>query len=183
MKIAAINAVPYGSTARIMVDIARIAEENGHVCMTFSGYSTHPAPFMPSRHRVIGGFFQKALHLLLAKLTGYAGKYSVVAPMRLLKRLAQEKIECVHLHNLHGWYLNLPMLFHWVKKNRIKVIWTLHDCWPFTGHCPHFDMIDCQKWQKGCFSCPQYRAYPESFFDNSKFMYRLKKNGLLVLMI
>ena len=40
-----------------------------------------------------------------------------------------------HLHNLHGCYLNLPMLFHALQQMHKPVLWTLHDCWPFTGHC------------------------------------------------
>ena len=67
------------------------------------------------------------------------------------------------------------MLFNYIKKYNIRTIWTLHDCWAFTGHCPHFDMIGCDKWKTCCCECPQYKEYPKSFFDNSKYMYKLKK--------
>ena len=81
----------------------------------------------------------------------------------------------IHLHNLHGWYINFPLLFKYIKKNNIRVIWTLHDCWTFTGHCPHFDMIGCEKWKTGCYQCPQIGEYPASYADISKWMYKHKK--------
>jgi len=67
------------------------------------------------------------------------------------------------------------MLFSYMKKNKISVIWTMHDCWAITGQCPHFIMAQCDKWKTGCHSCPLYKQYPESAFDDSKRMYKLKK--------
>jgi glycosyltransferase involved in cell wall biosynthesis len=81
----------------------------------------------------------------------------------------------IHLHNIHNDYINLPMLFRYIKKRNIKIIWTLHDCWSFTGHCPHFVYDQCKKWRTGCYQCPRYRLYPKTIFDNSSFMWRLKK--------
>ena len=72
-------------------------------------------------------------------------------------------------------YINLPLLFKYIKKHNVKVVWTLHDCWSFTGQCPHFDIIGCDKWLTGCYSCPQYRDYPSSFVDRTKLMYKKKK--------
>lgn len=69
----------------------------------------------------------------------------------------------------------MPLLFKYIKAHSIPVIWTLHDCWAFTGHCPYFDMAECTKWKTGCYSCPKYKEYPTTILDNSKFMYRLKK--------
>ena len=62
-----------------------------------------------------------------------------------------------------------------LKKHNVKVVWTLHDCWAFTGHCPYFTMNKCDKWKNGCYKCDRYREYPASLFDNSKKMYKLKK--------
>ena len=81
----------------------------------------------------------------------------------------------LHLHNLHNSYINLPMLFRFIKKNQIPVIWTLHDCWAFTGHCPHFTLNKCDKWKNGCHHCELHREYPKSYVDHSKLMYGLKK--------
>ena len=67
------------------------------------------------------------------------------------------------------------MLFNYIKKSDIPVVWTLHDCWAFTGQCPHFTLAKCDKWKTGCYDCPQYREYPASLYDNTKRMWKLKK--------
>ena len=97
--------------------------------------------------------------------TGFEGLFSISATKKLLHILDEIKPDIIHLHNLHGWYINFPLLFNYIKKRNIKTIWTLHDCWAFTGHCPHFDMIGCTKWKTGCFGCSQYREYPQSKFE------------------
>ena len=119
--------------------------------------------------------FEKKLHSILAGFTGKIGCYSRIATRKLIKKIDQFQPDIIHLHNLHGWFVNLPMLFRYIKKHNIRVVWTLHDCWSFTGHCAHFDMIGCDKWKKGCYGCPQYKEYPESHVDNSKKMYSLKQ--------
>ena len=170
MKVLAINAVPYGSTASVMVGILEKAGEAGYVGKTATGFSTHPAGFMPESNLVVTGKFAKTAHLLFSTLTGYDGILSTANTKRLIRMIRAEEIQIVHLHNLHGWYLNLPMLFGYLREHGIRVIWTLHDCWSFTGHCPHFDGIGCEKWKTGCYQCPQYRRYPQSVFDNAQKM-------------
>ncbi len=76
---------------------------------------------------------------------------------------------------MHNGYINLPILFRNLKKWRIPVIWTMHDCWAFTGHCPHFEYEKCEKWKRGCYSCPRFRSYPKTLFDNSSFMWKWKR--------
>jgi len=170
-----LNAVPYGSTAKIMLGIDVIAKKNAieFDSCTASGYSTHPLKEIPAAHRYIGGFFSKASHLLLSTLSGYDGCFSYDSTRRFIKKLGIPKL--LHLHNLHCYYLNFPLLFRYIKDYNIPVIWTLHDCWAFTGHCPCFTMAKCDKWKTGCHHCPQYREYPKSLIDNSRYMYRLKK--------
>lgn len=119
--------------------------------------------------------FEKTLHTYLARLTGRTGCFSRAATRRLLRRLDRFRPDVIHLHNLHGWFVNLPMLFSYIRKRGIKVVWTLHDCWALTGHCPHFDMIGCEKWKTGCHHCPLYREYPRTWFDCSRAMYRKKR--------
>ena len=84
--------------------------------------------------------------------------------------------DIIHLHNIHGYFLNVELLFDYLKLADKPVIWTLHDCWAFTGHCSHFDYIGCDKWKTGCFDCPQKREYPKSvLFDNSRDNFIRKK--------
>lgn len=175
VKVFEINSVPYGSTAKIMLGIAEVASAKGVTVIISAGYSTHPIKNLPENYVPIGGFFDKSFHLLAARLTGYHGCFSKIATMRLINKMKQKEIGVIHLHNLHGWYINLPMLFHYIKKYRIPVIWTLHDCWAFTGHCPNFDMIGCEKWKTGCCNCPQYREYPMTYVDRCRWMYNKKR--------
>ena len=86
------------------------------------------------------------------------------------------KPDLVHCHNLHGWYLNLPLFFRYIKKHHIPVVWTLHDCWALTGQCPHFTISKCEKWKTGCHDCPYpHNEYPQTIVDRSKEMWNLKK--------
>ena len=175
MKVLEINGVPYGSTCKIMVGIARVAGEQGMTVHTSSGYSYHPIQELPAEHYAIGGLVGKYIHMQMARLTGFNGCFSVLPTLRLLRKIKREGYELLHFHNLHGWYVNLPMLFAFVKKHKLRVVWTLHDCWAFTGQCPHFTMVGCDKWKNQCFSCPQCDRYPESRVDRSAPMYRWKK--------
>ena len=170
-----INSVPYGSTCRVMLGIARSARAQGICCDTASGFSTHPVPGLPEAHYPIGGFFSKALHIALARATGLNGCFSTLATLGLIRHIRRSGYQLLHLHNLHGWYLNIPLLMRYVRRRRIPVVWTLHDCWAFTGQCPHYAAIGCQRWRAQCFACPQTRLYPQSLVDLSRLMYRWKK--------
>lgn len=174
-KILHINSVPYGSTCKIMLGIKAAAEAKGFVVRTSSGYSYHPLKEIPRDHIAVGSALGKLAHTLAAKLTGYNGCFSIIATLQFLHKIEKNNYSIIHLHNLHGWYLNLPILFNYIKKKKLKVIWTLHDCWAFTGHCPHFEMEKCEKWKTGCYHCPRHTEYPKTFVDQSRTMWKLKK--------
>ena len=174
MKIVMINALPFGSTGRIMFGIAETARKGGNEVYTFCK-SVKSDRNNYGNHSYIGTIKQINITSRLSAYTGLEGVFSKTATKKLLRRLDEIKPDIIHLHNLHGWYINFELLFNYVKTNNIKTVWTLHDCWAFTGHCPHFEMIGCNKWKTGCFGCPQYREYPQSKIDRSKKMYELKK--------
>ena len=109
------------------------------------------------------------LHGALSRLTDRAGFYSKRDTAKLLRRLDEIDPDVVHLHNVHGYWVNVEMLFGWLAKHHCQVRWTLHDCWAFTGHCPHFQYVGCDRWLTGCYNCPQRKGYPSSLFlDSSK---------------
>ena len=176
MVVLEINSVPYGSTAKIMKGIADFMIAQGHTVYTAYGFSKHPISGIPNAIK-IGGFFNKATHLLLSKYSGITGIYSRISTNRFIKKVKKINPDVIHLHNLHGWYINIPKLFRYIKKYNKKVVWTLHDCWAFTGHCPYFDLVNCQKWKGGCFQCEQYKEYPQALIDRSKKMFALKRKG------
>ena len=175
MKTVLINSCNFGSTGNIMLEIAETAENGGYTAAVCYPQSRDNSRKQKEKDFIIGTRFSRNIHLMLAEITGLNGCFSYFSTLKLLKKLDKLKPDIIHLHNLHNCYINLSLLFKYIKKHNIKTVWTLHDCWAFTGHCPHFDMIGCDKWKTGCYSCPQYKEYPKSLFDNSKIMYRLKR--------
>lgn len=178
MRIFQINAVPYGSTGRIMTQIAQLLELQGHEAMCTTGFTWQKCTY--DKHFITSSLPEKTWHIAMARLTGLNGCFSVMSTRRLLRRMDRFCPDIIHMHNLHGWYVNLPMLFRYIQKHDIPVVWTFHDCWPITGHCPYFDTVDCDKWKTGCHSCPQYRKYPQCVLDDSKAMWRRKKKWFTI---
>ena len=179
MRIAHINMLHNGSTGRIMLQVAQRAREQGHEVKTFSSHSfSFQGPQTPPQfpeHSYFGSYWSRGFHTIVGIVTGCNGLLSVCATAKLIRQLKAFSPELIHLHNLHQYVLNLPMLFRYIKKSGARVVWTLHDCWSFTGSCSHFDYVGCEKWKTGCRNCPQKREYPKSYVDNSRWMYRLKK--------
>lgn len=168
-----VNAVPYGSTGKIIRGIAEVAGEKDIETYTYYGWTKS---LRRSKNGVmVGSFLGKALHMTLGKITGFAGCFSVFDTFKLISFMRRWKPDIVHLHLLHSWYINLPMLFSYIKKNNIKVLWTMHDCWAITGQCPHFTMVQCDKWKTGCHHCPQIHDYPASYVDQTRIMWKWKK--------
>lgn len=175
MKTVLINSCNFGSTGNIMLEIAETAENGGYTAAVCYPQSRDNSRKQKEKDFIIGTRFSRNIHLQLAGITGLNGCFSYFSTLKLLKKLDKLKPDIIHLHNLHNCYINLSLLFKYIKKHNIKTVWTLHDCWAFTGHCPYFDIVGCNKWKTGCYSCPQYKEYPKSLFDNSKIMYRLKR--------
>lgn len=116
-------------------------------------------------------------HFALTRLFDLHGLGSVSATKKLVAELESFQPDVVNLHNIHGYYLNYKILFEYLKKANIPVVWTLHDCWPFTGHCAYFDLAGCYKWQTHCEHCPQKKSYPGSLIiDRSSKNFDLKKD-------
>lgn len=179
MRIAIINMVPYGSTGKIMLQIARVARERGHEVRTYStepySMKRRPKPFVAPDHFQWGSFRENMFHYYLGSTFGRNGCYSKSGTKQLIQELERFAPDVLHLHNLHSFCIHFPTLFRYIKKNNIRTVWTLHDCWTFTGQCPHFDMFGCDKWKTGCHHCKQPMTYPKSRVDNSKRMYERKK--------
>lgn len=176
MRIVQINGGAKGSTGKIMMGIAEVARAQGHEVMCASPITTtnRDAGEDCGYYR-IGTFNSRRVNVALARITGFNGCFAWFETYKLLKKIDEFKPDIIHLHNLHDSYINLPMLFSYIKKHNVPTVWTLHDCWAFTGHCPHFTIAKCDKWKTGCHGCKQYKDYPASIFDNSELMWKLKK--------
>lgn len=162
-----------GSTGRIAEGIGIAAQHTGFD--SWIAYGRHANP--SSSHLIkIGSKLDHFEHAIETRLFDNHGLASRSATVSFLKSLNKVKPDLIHFHNIHGYFLNYKLLFQYIKENNIPVIWTIHDCWPFTGHCAYFTLCGCSKWKSGCFSCPQSKTYPSSFlFDRSKKNYFEKK--------
>lgn len=171
MKILHINAVSgIRSTGRICSEIIDYLNENGH-----KGYIAY-SDGIKARGFKIGTKFDHKCHALLSRLSGLQGYFSVIETQRLLKYIAYLKPDIIHLHNLHGNYINLKMLLKYIAQKDIPTVITLHDCWFFTGKCFHYTAVGCYKWKEECNHCPRvHKDNPSWFFDRSKKMYQDKK--------
>jgi len=179
MRIASLNMVSYGSTGKIMLQTAQVARDRGHEARTYATevYSVKgkPALVTAAEHFTWGSFRENMVHYYLGSTFGRNGCYGRIGTKKLVKELKSFQPDVLHLHNLHSFCIHFPTLFRYIKKNNVRVVWTLHDCWTFTGQCPHFDMFGCEKWKTGCHHCQQPMTYPKSRIDNSWHMYHLKR--------
>ncbi|MBR2847492.1 MAG: glycosyltransferase [Clostridia bacterium] len=176
MKVFQINSVcGVKSTGRIATDIYNILKQQGHECKIAYGRE-NPQNIASEDAIKIGTDTGVKFHALMSRITDKTGFYSKTATKKLIKQIEEYNPDVVHLHNIHGYYINIEMLFKYLAKADKKVVWTLHDCWSVTGHCAYFDIVNCDKWKTGCHCCPQKKKYPTSLvFDNSKSNWQKKK--------
>lgn len=172
MRILQINSFGNLSTGRIAADIDRILRENGH-----EGKVAYARNIIAEdvSYMKIGNIWSVCADGIMTRLTDRAGFYSKTATKRLVKAIMEYNPDVIHLHNLHGYYINIRLLFEYLNFSGKPVVWTLHDCWAFTGHCCYYSLAGCSRWKRGCHDCPQKNAYPKSFTDHSEWNYRKKK--------
>lgn len=174
MRVFLINSVcAFGSTGRIMAELSRMLHARGDEALLAFGRG-EAYPDIPTLR--IGTSLDCYAHVLNTRLTGVTGKGSKRATEQLIERIRAYSPDLIHLGNIHGYYINLERLIRFLKEYGKPVVWTLHDCWTFTGHCPHFTDVKCDRWKTGCYDCPKRKLYPASwFFDRSKSTYFWKK--------
>jgi len=169
MKILMINSVcGIRSTGRICTDLADALSEQGHTVKIAYGREDVPDKYKKYAVR-IGTDTDVKIHGVQSRIFDNTGFGSKHATHKFIEWVKKFDPDVVHLHNIHGYYINIEILFNYLAESNKRVIWTLHDCWAFTGHCPHFSYIKCDKWKTGCSKCPQKKEYPTSLIaDNSK---------------
>lgn len=175
MKVLMINVVcGIRSTGRICTDLATALEAQGHEVKIAYGRENVPEQFQKYAVR-IGTDLDVKLHGVKARLLDGAGFGSKRATEKFIEWAKEYDPDVIHLHNIHGYYINVEVLFNYLKVCGKKIIWTLHDCWAFTGHTPYCDSVNCERWIRGCYECPLIKAYPSSFVDKSKQNWKKKK--------
>lgn len=175
MKYLFINSVAgFGSTGRIAAEKCRELMAQGHQCVLAFGREKANCEDVPTVQ--IGSSLDFKLHGVRNRLLDDHGFGSKAATRRFLDWVKQYDPDVIWLHNIHGYYIHIGLLFDYLRTCGKKIIWTLHDCWAFTGHCAYFDFVGCDRWKTGCHDCPQKGSYPASMLlDNSRGNYEKKK--------
>ena len=167
MKILMINVVcGIRSTGRICTDLATELEAQGYEVKIAYGRYEVPEKFQKFAVK-IGSDFDVKLHAIKARLFDACGFGSKTATKKFIAWVKEFDPDVIHLHNIHGYYINVEILFDYLRTCGKKIIWTLHDCWAFTGHTAYCEALNCEKWQTGCGKCPGLKNYPKSFIDRS----------------
>lgn len=175
MKYLFINSVAgMGSTGRIAAEKCRELNVQGHQCLL--AYGRGIAGCEDLETVAIGSPLDYRIHGAMHRLLDNGGFGSRAATEKFLEKVRAFDPDVIWLHNLHGYYIHVGVLFDYLRTCGKEIRWTLHDCWAFTGHCAYFDYVGCDRWKTGCHHCPQKRAYPESLLlDNSKRNYIEKR--------
>ena len=163
----------WGSTGKIAEQIGQCAIVHG-----WDSYIAYGRWYNPSQSHLIkiGDKLNMYQHYAEQRIFDNEGLCSRRATKEFIKRIDEIKPNVIQLHNIHDHYLNYRLLFEYLNKTDIKVVWTFHDCWAFTGHCFHFITKGCERWKSGCFDCPLQHEYPKTLFDRSRKNYTMKKN-------
>jgi putative colanic acid biosynthesis glycosyltransferase len=183
LKYVQINAYSGGWADSIIFKKHRELVENGDESWVFWARGKHE---QDEHLQCIASYPEVCLDALQTRLDGKPGFHSKGITRRLLKKLDEIDPDVVHLHLLLGYYINVEILFEWLAAHRCKVVWTLHDCWAFTGHCIYFTYAKCAQWRSGCAastSCPQKRTYPETFAGDKAVCWSFERKKRLFTML
>ena len=168
MKVLEINSVcGIRSTGRIATDLAMLLNHRGDSAMVAYGRESVPPVYQSISHRITTQNDVR-LHALSARLFDNAGFCSTKKTREFVQWIKEYDPDIIHLHNLHGYYLNIEILFDYLRQSGKPVLYSLYDCWSFTGHCAHYDFHGCQKWKNGCESCPCKTDYPKTMFSHAR---------------
>lgn len=178
MKVLQINDTDMFSTGNIMLNIARVTRERGGNAWTLSKYQRMSIEQHREDkfHTYVGNRIEHTIHRYFSWITDFQDFGSCIATYQIINKIKEINPDIIHLHDIVGWYVNIGILFDFLKKTNKPIVWTFHDCWAFTGRCIYFDAVGCENWKNGCGNCPQIEYMPKSwYFDNSKFNWKRKK--------
>ncbi len=159
-----------------MLNIANTSRKKGHIAYTASKYMKCRRNDKPPFHIYIGNTIANNIHRYLSLITDLQECGSIIPTLLFIRKIKKIDPDIIHLHDILGQFLNLDILFAYLKKSNKPVVWTFHDCWAITGRCIYFDAIGCNRWKTGCGNCPQIKYAPGTwFFDLSAWNFKRKK--------
>ena len=172
MKILYINSVyGYGSTGKIIKKLKDEAEGKGFTASVIFGRTSaigYKNSVTEEEHTYyIHSEIEQKADLLSSVLFDTHGLHSRRVTKEIIAKIKELSPDLIHLHNLHGFYVNYPMLFQFFREYGKPIVWTMHDCWAFTGYCSHFMYNECEEWKSGCKNCRFRNVYPYRVFSNS----------------
>ena len=166
------------STGRIMKEIGDLAMRAGWESYIAYSKARDGVPAHTSRLVPVGDKLDLVIHAIATRLFDAHGLVSRRATRQLIKEIRRIDPDVVHIHNVHGYFLNYPMLLNYLQESGKPVLWTVHDCWLYTGHCYYYSAAHCDKWKTGCGHCPQKRAFPASWLlDRSARNWKAKQQA------
>ena len=169
-----INCSSKGSTGTIMRALSETAEKNGMASYMICAKDSWDAS-LGDNFFGIGNPIEQGAQRKFNKFAGRYGKGFPLATRELLTYLDRIQPDIIHLHNLHHQFFDMETLFRYLKEHKVKIVWTLHDCWALTGHCAHYDAAGCEEWKTGCRKCEHLDAYPVIYRDTAGQLYSQKK--------
>jgi putative colanic acid biosynthesis glycosyltransferase len=169
----------YGSTGKIAEALGTMVQEKGGTAFLAHGRKYRDSLLNTYK---VGNLWSFGFHFMLSRLFDGQGRGSYFATKRLVNHLKKTNPDIIHLHNIHGYFINYTILFAFLAEFKGGIVWTLHDCWAFTGHCTHFEPHACEKWKTQCQKCPALQDYPKSHLvDNSRANFKKKKETINVV--
>lgn len=176
MNIAILNTLAKsGSTGKITYGFQSYLKSCGHNAYIFYGRDDSVDESEKDIIR-IGSDLDVKIHGAKSRILGLQGTYSVKATRTMLVKFDELRIDAVCMFNLHGYYVNFPILFEYLGRHQIPCEYVMLDEYPLLGKCSY--SYDCEKFKTECKNCPQVKEYPKSLlFDRSKKMFRIKKEA------
>ena len=164
------------STGKIMRTLGELAQAAGWESYVAYSRARDGVPPHSSRLVPVGNKADLLLHGVATRLFDAHGLASRLATRRFVARLRELNPDVIHIHNIHGYFLNYKILSRALAQMGKPVVWTVHDCWLYTGHCYHYASAGCERWKTGCHHCPQKKAFPASrLLDRSRRNWEDKK--------
>lgn len=170
MKIAVIQSGNSGFFPRYYTAVCEAAEKHGDDVRLFVPNSGRNKRCVLPHQTIWGSRFNWFLHYQLYKLTGVQDVFSLVETLALLAKLKTYKPDVLYFNVINDKMLHIPLFFTWIARTGIPVVWTMHDCRAFTGQCPYFDEVGCERWKSGCGNCPVCEAW----IDNTHLTWKIR---------
>ncbi|MFI3792192.1 glycosyltransferase [Streptococcus uberis] len=159
MKILQINSViSYGSTGAIVRDIYDVLNSEGHDCLVAFGRGDYVDGYKSIK---FSSSIEVLVHMLSSRIFDNHGLMSQYSTKKLIKLIKEFEPDIIQLHNIHGYYLNYKLLFEYLSKTNIPIVWLMHDQWALSGGPAYIDDIESHRMSR---SISEKSSYPKTFF-------------------